>query len=565
MGSDSRTATATSSTPRPSWRDRHLSQLSDEQLDDVKKHRAGTGSKDETTAEAVARQVADKDSDRASASAAQVAGIETEIGQTAKVDTKTPKPQAGPDREKRREKVGDRASSEARDQTRDKACEQTREARGNLERQSHSRRSQERRPSRERERNEFRAPFRQPQPGERGYNRRDSRRRDYDDREVSRYNQRAEKSSAAINRDRDDYRERNDYRDIDRDGTRRGRCAPASWQDERRGNSHRRGNREAESKRPNRQYTAASNTKAHEQPLRGEDTAKKSIVNRLLDFKLQGPVKYGLMALAVVAMIALSLMKPIDNSSQSQLDSALTRAMIGFGLARTLNGVISVAQGTEFAVQPAGVGVNFSPGEILDPINDLVERFSWVMLLATSSLGVQKILLEVSSWAGISVLLGGAGLFFLLTRMRNSSMARMADIAGKLLLVMLLIRFLIPVGALANDWVYKQFLQPKYEESSAQLEIASTRIREISARQTQSEKNDGSIKERFKGLYNSMTSKFDFDGMLNDYKDSAENVSEHAISLIVVFMLQTVVFPLLFLYLIYRLFRSILLPSKSST
>jgi len=258
MGSDSRTATATSSTPRPSWRDRHLSQLSDEQLDDVKKHRAGTGSKDETAAEAVARQVADKDSDRASASAAQVAGIETEIGQTAKVDTKTPKPQAGPDREKRREKVGDRASSEARDQTRDKAYEQTREARGNLERQSHSRRSQERRPSRERERNEFRAPFRQPQPGERGYNRRDSRRRDYDDREVSRYNQRAEK-----------------------DGTRRGRCAPASWQDERRGNSHRRGNREAESKRPNRQYTAASNTKAHEQPLQGEDTAKKSIVNRL--------------------------------------------------------------------------------------------------------------------------------------------------------------------------------------------------------------------------------------------------------------------------------------------
>jgi len=62
-----------------------------------------------------------------------------------------------------------------------------------------------------------------------------------------------------------------------------------------------------------------------------------------------------------------------------------------------------------------------------------------------------------------------------------------------------------------------------------------------------------------------MTAKFDFDGMLNDYKDSAENVSEHAISLIVVFTLQTVVFPLLFLYLIYRLFRSVLLPSRSST
>ena len=145
------------------------------------------------------------------------------------------------------------------------------------------------------------------------------------------------------------------------------------------------------------------------------------------------------MAVAVAVMIAVSFFKPIDNSSQTQLDSALTRAMIGFGLARTLNGVISVAQGTEFAVQPAGVGVNFSPGEILDPINDLVERFSWVMLLATSSLGVQKILLEVSSWAGISVLLAGAGLFFLLTRLRNSAIASMADIAAKLLLLICLL------------------------------------------------------------------------------------------------------------------------------
>ena len=86
-------------------------------------------------------------------------------------------------------------------------------------------------------------------------------------------------------------------------------------------------------------------------------------------FKLSGWVKYSLLALAVALLVAVSFMKPIDKSSESQVDSAMTRALIGFGIARTLNGVISVAQGTEFAVQPAGVGVNFSPGEILDPIN----------------------------------------------------------------------------------------------------------------------------------------------------------------------------------------------------
>ena len=312
-----------------------------------------------------------------------------------------------------------------------------------------------------------------------------------------------------------------------------------------------------------KQQTAGT---AHHQPG-DRDTAptenKTGMFAALANFRLSRPLKYGLMAFAIAAMIAVSFFKPIDNSSQSQLDSALTRATIGFGLARTLNGVISVAQGTEFAVQPAGVGVNFSPGEILDPINDLVERFSWVMLLATSSLGVQKILLEVSSWAGISVLLAGAGLFFLLTRMRNSAIASMADIAAKLLLLMLLVRFLIPLGSIANDWVYKQFLQPHFEHSSEQLEIASDRIREISTRQTNPEKTPGSLTERAKGFYKSMTSKFDFDGMLNDYKQSAENVSENAVNLIVVFLLQTIVFPLLFLYVIYRLFKSLIVPARS--
>jgi len=548
MGSDSRTATATSSKSRPSWRDRHLSQLSDEQLDDVKKHRAATGSIN--TTDAGASRASEK-----SSSAAQLAGIdgmETAAGRNAKTEVEAPRRQAGPDRDSGRETPYERAGRESGSGTGNRA--------DNLNRHNRSRQQQERRPLRETERTESRAsgaprpvprhgqPARQPDTR----NGRDDHRHHYE-REAK---IRAERSSVDADRKHRDYRDYGADHSISR--------APAERPQDRRDNTRRRSGRAPESKRPNLNKAAAANMPAPEQALQGDAPAKKSIVNRLLDFKLNGPVKYGLMALAIAVMIAVSLMKPIDNSSQSQLDSALTRAMIGFGLARTLNGVISVAQGTEFAVQPAGVGVNFSPGEILDPINDLVERFSWVMLLATSSLGVQKILLEVSSWAGISVLLGGAGLFFLLTRMRNSSLARMADIAGKLLLVMILVRFLIPVGSLANDWVYKQFLQPQYEQSSEQLEIASTRIREISARQTQAEKNDGSLKERAKSLYNSMTAKFDFDGMLNDYKDSAENVSEHAISLIVVFTLQTVVFPLLFLYLIYRLFRSVLLPSRSS-
>ena len=101
--------------------------------------------------------------------------------------------------------------------------------------------------------------------------------------------------------------------------------------------------------------------------------------------------------------VALALTGLADDTSGEYADEAFKRALVTFAIARGLNGVISVAQGTEVAVEPGGVGVNFTVGQILDPINDLVEQFSSVMLVAASSLGLQNVLLGMSGWWGINL------------------------------------------------------------------------------------------------------------------------------------------------------------------
>ena len=101
----------------------------------------------------------------------------------------------------------------------------------------------------------------------------------------------------------------------------------------------------------------------------------------------------GLLLAALMAVTPFLDQRAVDN-----YESLFQRALVTFALARTLNGVISAVQGTEVAIQPAGVGVTLTPGQMLDPVNDLVERFSWVMLGATISLGIQQVLLEVSAW-----------------------------------------------------------------------------------------------------------------------------------------------------------------------
>lgn len=72
------------------------------------------------------------------------------------------------------------------------------------------------------------------------------------------------------------------------------------------------------------------------------------------------------------------------------VDESFKQAIIVFGSAKALNGVISLAQGTEINLPFIVVAI----GQILDPINDLVEQFSLIMLASLVSLGIQKILLN---------------------------------------------------------------------------------------------------------------------------------------------------------------------------
>src|SRR5689334_11398931 len=105
-----------------------------------------------------------------------------------------------------------------------------------------------------------------------------------------------------------------------------------------------------------------------------------------------------LVALAAV-VVALAWLKPLDHKAQGQIEAGLKRALATYAIARTLNGVISVVQETGVSVQPGGVGMTFAPGQFLDPLNDLVEQVSTIMLAVCVSFGVQLILLHIGGSA----------------------------------------------------------------------------------------------------------------------------------------------------------------------
>ena len=93
----------------------------------------------------------------------------------------------------------------------------------------------------------------------------------------------------------------------------------------------------------------------------------------------------------IIALLTISWWGAVDNLAAYVNGESIKDAAIIYGVARSINGVISLIQSAELG---AIVG-SIHPGELLDPINDLIERFSSVMAWSLSSLVLQKILLSV--------------------------------------------------------------------------------------------------------------------------------------------------------------------------
>jgi hypothetical protein len=245
-------------------------------------------------------------------------------------------------------------------------------------------------------------------------------------------------------------------------------------------------------------------------------------------------------ALSLIAMVAVVLgawLAPLDAPATAQVEAGLKRALISFAAARALNGVISVAQGTEVSVQPLGVGVTLAPGQLLDPINDLVEQFSNLMLMASVAFGVQKVLIAIGGYWLISLWASGAAVAWTVWRMRQT---RAPPWLTGLLVAGLMLRFAIPVATLGSDMLWQKFLASDYEASQQVIQTATGQVAQMNPPQAEAVNEPGWI-DRIKGW---VSQNGDVKLRFERLKQAAEQATDHMIKLIVIFLLQTLVIPL---------------------
>lgn len=170
----------------------------------------------------------------------------------------------------------------------------------------------------------------------------------------------------------------------------------------------------------------------------------------------------------------------IDAKSEAYFNQSLKSSTLAYATTRGVNAVVSVLQWSEINVAPAGVGVTIAAGQILDPLKDLAERLSDVIVTAIVSIGMQKIAFELGeayTFKSVAILI----LLFLPAVWLNfRSPSLFVQFTVRACYFMLMLRFLLPATSLVNEYLYENLFKIKIEESMKKLSSVSSDYEELS-------------------------------------------------------------------------------------
>lgn len=174
--------------------------------------------------------------------------------------------------------------------------------------------------------------------------------------------------------------------------------------------------------------------------------------------------------LAVAGLLALApvpILSPLDDSADAWFGRALTSAGAAYATARLLNGSVSVLKESELQLEPAGLGVSLAIGQILDPLDDMTERFSNVVVAAIVALAVERVLHQVA--VDLAAPLLAAAFFVLAAASMVSGSRALRRGVGLFLALVLGARLALPVAALVGAGLHERLFASPIEAAREDL------------------------------------------------------------------------------------------------
>ncbi len=261
-----------------------------------------------------------------------------------------------------------------------------------------------------------------------------------------------------------------------------------------------------------------------------------------------------LVSILIIVLVALSSARVLDDYVDNYTDESIGNAALTYASARGINALVSVLQSSEVE---AGVGIvsgAMTIGEVLDPLNDMIERFSSVMAWVLASLAAQKVLLLVASHKLFLYLVAVLGVASLLLLHYSASSAR--NLVFRCFLVAVFIRFVLALVVALNSGADYLFLDQQLRENDREVEQFQSNLMQLDSA---GDADGEDLRDSVINFWRSLS--------MDELNQKISRGIESFINLISIYLLKTIFFPLGFFYamvfIIRRLWRVDLNPAAT--
>lgn len=245
----------------------------------------------------------------------------------------------------------------------------------------------------------------------------------------------------------------------------------------------------------------------------------------------------------------------LDHQTDAYFQDAITKAGLAYATCRAVNASVSIVKDSTLQLEPAGVGVSLAVGQVLDPIDDMTERLSDVLVTAITSLGVQKLVYEI----GVSLVPPVLSFFLILLSIliwfENQQIMTLQKLLVKILLFVAIFRFCLPVSSLANDFIHSHFFDAQISEAKEQLAFGTgeiEKLKEVSLPQINGvlktiENSTSFIKQKSVQLKNAIAV------TIRDMGGIIKSLLELTFLYAGVFLIQIIILPLLSFWVLFKI------------
>lgn len=245
----------------------------------------------------------------------------------------------------------------------------------------------------------------------------------------------------------------------------------------------------------------------------------------------------------------------LDKNTDTYFSESMTKAGLAYGVCRVVNASVSVLKESQIQIEPAGLGVSLAAGQVLDPLDDMTERASDILVTAIVSLGIEKIVYELCVAFAPAIIAFAIIIFVAVSFIKGDRATAVRRIVLKTIILLAVARLCLPTSSLINAYLHENYFSPQIVKIKDELAMNSPEMERL---------KDMSMPEA-DGVLETVRSGFGFVGektsdlgkalkaMIRNKGNMVSNLLKLSYFYVAIFVLQVIILPIGVFWLLARI------------